>query len=152
MDALRIVLNEHKTDLMIESASLKQKLEKIELEMELTEKFCFDILWATHNQDRFANTEYQNGELWESYKKITATFPKYFDVDYTSFDDELKREKQIGFIAGLRAGMGLYDTIMHHTCEDCECDDKQCKHSITDEGIFLNISNPIMNFEMFLDS
>ena len=151
MDALRIVLNEHKTDLMIESASLKQKLEKIELEMELTEKFCFDILWATHNQDRFANTEYQNGELWESYKKITNTFPQFFNLD-DGFEDEMDRIQKIGFIAGLRAGMSIYDTIMHHTCEDCECDDKKCKHPITDEEIYNNISGPIMDFEMFLDS
>ena len=152
MDALRVVLNEHKTDLMKESESLKKKLEKIEIEMELTGKFCFDILWATHNQDTFENTENQNGYLWEEYKKIIRTFPQYFEVDYESYHDELNREKQIGFIAGLRAGMNIYDTIMHHRCEDCECDDKQCKHSITDREILLNISGPIMNFEMFLDS
>jgi len=119
--------------------------------MELTEMFCFDILWATHNQDKFEVPENQNGKLWEDYKKIIRTFPQYFDVDAESFDDELNREKQIEFIAGLRAGMGIYNTIMHHTCEECECDDKQCKHTITDDEVYNNISEPIMHFEMFLD-
>lgn len=153
MDALRIVLNEMTTDKINDAEKIEKKLKLLHSTEEKISEFIFNILWASRkpNKRKDFNAEHnhltnnQKDKIWKKSKQIRKKFPDFFKKQ-----TDTEMYMKLGYLAGLRQGIELRDSVLNCVDYDEEYDEYyDCEIS---EDMFDRQLNKIYKFEMNLDS